>query len=72
MKKKHIRGIEARKSRYGFMFILPWVIGFILFFFIPIIQSFVYSISTIQITNDGIKTDFIGFENYIFMIKKPM
>ena len=70
MKKKHTKGIEARKSRYGFMFILPWLIGFILFFFFPIIQSFVYSISTIQITNDGILTDFIGFKNYIVLVKE--
>ena len=70
MKKKHTKGIEARKSRYGFMFILPWLIGFILFFFIPIIQSFVYSLSTIQITNDGIATEFIGLEHYITLIKE--
>lgn len=70
MKKKHTKGIEARKSRYGFMFILPWVIGFILFFLIPIIQSLVYSFSTIQITNDGISTEFVFLDNYITLIQK--
>lgn len=70
MKKKHIKGIEARKSRYGFMFILPWVIGFVLFFFIPVIQSFVYSFSNIQITNDGISTDFVFLDNYLYLIKE--
>ena len=70
MKKKHTKGIEARKSRYGFMFILPWVIGFILFFLIPIIQSLVYSFNTIQITNDGISTEFVFLDNYITLIQK--
>ena len=70
MKKKHTKGIESRKSRYGFMFILPWLIGFILFFFIPIIQSFIYSLSTIQITDKGLATDFIAFENFRYLIKE--
>lgn len=70
MKKKHIKGIEARKSHYGFMFILPWVIGFVLFFFIPIIQSFVYSLSSIKITDKGLATNFIAFDNYFYLIKE--
>lgn len=70
MKKKHIKGIEARKSHYGFMFILPWVIGFVLFFFIPIIQSFVYSLSSIKITDKGLTTNFIAFDNYLYLIKE--
>lgn len=70
MKKKHIKGIEARKSHYGFMFILPWVIGFVLFFFIPIIQSFVYSLSSIKITDKGLTTNFIAFDNYFYLIKE--
>lgn len=70
MKKNHIKGIEARKSHYGFMFILPWVIGFVLFFFIPIIQSFVYSLSSIKITDKGLTTNFIAFDNYFYLIKE--
>ena len=68
MKKKQIKGIEARKSRYGFMFILPWLIGFVLFFLIPIIQSFVYSLSTILLTENGIVTEFVGLKNYNYLI----
>ena len=72
MKKKQIKGIESRKSCYGFMFILPWVMGFFLFFFIPLIQSFVYSISTIKITGEGIVTEFSGFGNYVYLIKEDV
>ena len=70
MKKKQIKGIEARKSRYGFMFILPWLIGFVLFFLIPIIQSFVYSLSTILLTENGIVTEFVGLKNYNYLINE--
>lgn len=45
LKKTH--GIEEIKSRYGFMFILPWLIGLIVFFFIPIVQSIIYSFSDV-------------------------
>ncbi len=70
MKKKHTKGIEARKSRYGFMFVLPWLIGFVLFFFIPIIQSLVYSLSTVQVTGNGIATEFVGLEHYSYLIDR--
>lgn len=70
MSKKHIKGIEQRKSRTGFLFILPWVIGITIFFIIPIIQSFIFSLSKVSLTNDGIKTEFVFLENYIYIIKK--
>lgn len=70
MKKNRIKGIEARKSKYGFMFILPWAIGFVLFFLIPIIQSFIYSLSEITIKNDGIATKFILIDNYKYLLKE--
>lgn len=70
MNKKHIKGIEARKSRNGFLFILPWVIGFTLFFFIPIIQSLIFSVSEINLSNDGIETKFVLFEHYSYLINR--
>ena len=39
--KKKYRSIEQLKSRYGYGFTAIWVIGFILFFAIPVIQSII-------------------------------
>ena len=69
-KLKKSRGIEELKARYGIMFILPWIIGLIVFFFIPIIQSLIYSFSSVVVTAGGVKTTWIGLENYIELLKR--
>ncbi len=67
---KRNRGIEELKSRYGLMFILPWIIGLIVFFFVPIIQSVIYSFCSVVITSDGVKTTWVGLENYTEILKR--
>ena len=62
--KKRNRGIVELKSRYGRLFILPWVIGIIIFFIIPFVQSVVFSFSKIEVISGGIERRFIGFDNY--------
>ncbi|MGN1319828.1 MAG: carbohydrate ABC transporter permease [Acutalibacteraceae bacterium] len=66
---KRNRGIEELKSRYGLMFILPWIIGLIMFFFVPIIQSLFYSFCSVVITSDGVITTWVGLENYHELLK---
>lgn len=61
--KKH-RGIEELKNRYGHMFTLPWLIGIIIFFIIPLVQSVWYSFAKISVVENGIETKFIGLDNY--------
>ncbi len=68
-KLKKARGIEELKARYGFMFILPWIIGLIMFFFMPLVQSIIYSFSEVSIT-DGVNIKWVGLENYIEIIKR--
>ncbi len=68
-KLKRARGIEELKSRYGLMFILPWIIGLIIFFFIPIVQSLIYSFCSVVITSDGVKTTWVGIKNYHEILK---
>lgn len=66
---KRNRGIEELKSRYGLMFVLPWIIGLIMFFFVPIIQSLIYSFCSVVITSDGVITTWVGLENYHEILK---
>ncbi len=67
MKKKKVRGIESRKSRYGWMFISPWIIGFLLFFFVPLIRSIWYSFCYVEIEYGGLATEFVGLEHFIYL-----
>ncbi|MDO4608325.1 MAG: sugar ABC transporter permease [Clostridia bacterium] len=68
-KLKKNRGIESLKSRYGLMFVLPWVVGLIMFFFIPIVQSLYYSFCTVVVTAEGVQTTWVGLDNYTEILK---
>ena len=70
MKRKKIRGIESLKSKYGFMFVLPWLIGSIIFFAVPLLQSFLYSFSNVTVEQGGMSLKFVGLEHYDTLINK--
>jgi len=57
--------LEGKNARAGYLFILPFVIGFILFMFLPLLQSFrmIFTKVSIDIVNFGFNLDFIGFGN---------
>lgn len=42
----HRSAIQRRNGLYGRLFLLPWTIGFVLFFAVPILQSIWYSFSS--------------------------
>jgi ABC-type sugar transport systems, permease components len=56
--------LEQKNRYYGLYFILPWFAGFLFLFVGPLLASFRYSLSNLQVTNDGFSLDFIGFANY--------
>ena len=66
--KKRRGGIEQIKSRYGWLFISTWLIGVVLFFFVPIVQSLIYSFS--QTTLEG--STWIGMKNYNYIINEDI
>ncbi|MBQ6816042.1 MAG: sugar ABC transporter permease [Clostridia bacterium] len=68
--KKKKRGVEALKSRYGRLFVLPWEIGLILFFVMPIINSIRYAFSDVRIVSGGVDTKFVGFKWFDYIINQ--
>ena len=68
IKKK--KGVEQLKSRYGRLFVLPWEIGLVLFFIVPLITSIIYSFSSVTLGQGGIATQWAGLEWYDFIINK--
>lgn len=48
----------------GYIYILPWIAGFLLFQMLPLLNSFWYSLTNIKL---GGEYDFIGAANYIRM-----
>lgn len=55
---------ERIKSRYGYVFISLWLIGMVVFFLIPFIQSVIYSFSSMEIQPGNVILTFVGWDNY--------
>ena len=68
MKKK--QGIEAMRSKHGFLFTLPWLIGIIIFFLVPLLQSIIYSFSKVKLTVSGLESQFYGLKNFSTLLLK--
>lgn len=56
--------LEKREARAGYFFILPWLIGVVLFLLYPLGQSFRYMWYNIRITPTGTKFTFVGTGNF--------
>ena len=46
------------------LFLSPWIIGFFAFTFYPLLQTFIFSFSTVKESADGLSTTWLGFANY--------
>lgn len=64
MKRNKNRGIENLKSKYGLMFITPWLIGTIMFVIVPLFQSIFYSFNEVTIVPGDIELEYSGLGNY--------
>ena len=53
----------------GYLYIFPWIIGFLMFQLIPLVNSFRYSLTDIKL---GGEYQFIGIENYIRMFTEDV
>jgi multiple sugar transport system permease protein len=54
---------EKREARWGLFFLTPWIIGFLLFYFLPMIASFGFSLFDFNPAVPD-EAQFIGFENW--------
>ena len=64
IKRRH-RSYERQKAVWGFIYVLPWLIGFISFFIIPLVTSLRYSLSEVEMKERGLNITFVGLNNYI-------
>ncbi len=66
-KKKFLKGritLEGRKAMYGYIFILPWVLGFLFFFLKPMIQTLQFSFSNLTVEPTGYVLEYVGLKNF--------
>ena len=68
MKKLHI-SLVARREMKGYVFLLPWLIGFVAFFLVPLVQSVWYSWHDVKVTANGLKMIWVGWDNYTYIFQ---
>ncbi len=59
--------LKTKQNFWGYFFIFPLIIGFILFFVYPFIQSILFSLSELELTPIGFRLNYRGLTNYRFV-----
>ena len=67
--KKHL-SLKAQNARWAWVFLAPWLLGIAIFFVWPMAQSVIYSVSRLTITANGFQLDWVGLDNYIYLLTK--
>lgn len=58
------KSYEKRQNRLGYTFMLPWILGFIAFTFLPFVATLALSFTTVNSTIKGYEITYNGGENY--------
>lgn len=56
--------LEQKNRYYGLYFILPWFAGFCFLFLTPLFSSLRFSLSNLQVNDEGFTLKYIGLANY--------
>ncbi|MBP5294124.1 MAG: sugar ABC transporter permease, partial [Lachnospiraceae bacterium] len=67
-KKRNKHRLTRRKQRVGWLFVLPFVIGFLLFFLEPLVVSLWYSLNDVTMGQNGLETKWTGFGNFNYLL----
>ena len=68
-RKKRVSSLDVQKSRMGWLFIAPFLIGFLLIYLPMILESLQFSFSELKIqTGGGYKLINVGFGNYSYAL----
>jgi len=60
---------KKEQNRNFFLFISPWIIGFLLFTLYPVVSSFYFSLTDYDATR---APNFVGLSNYIYAFQDPV
>ena len=67
-KKKQYQGLQREQAKWGWIFISPWVIGFLVFTLVPVIATLVFSFTNYNPVQPD-NTQFIGVQNFLRMFQ---
>lgn len=64
-KQTKLAGLQKRKAISGYLFILPFILGFLTFMVKPFFQSLYMSFCNVDVSAGGFHNTFIGISNYV-------
>lgn len=64
VKIKRKKSFQRRQDKFGYIFMAPWIIGFIVFTFIPFIMTAYLSFTDVLQDIRGFNITFVGIKNY--------
>ena len=69
---RNLSPLARRESNWGFLFLSPWIIGFLAFTLLPMLATLFFSFINLKITDTIFKKpDFAGLANYAHLFKDP-
>jgi ABC-type sugar transport system permease subunit len=63
-KKKKLRTYQQRQDRAGYAFMMPWIIGFVIFTLFPFVMTIYLSFTNVKSTILGYEIEWTGLDNY--------
>jgi len=63
--------LARREVLWGLLFLSPWIIGFLLWTFLPMVASLIFSFTNFSLIYPA-ETQWVGFGNYIKFFKDPI
>ena len=64
-KKRRLSSEARRQNKLGYLFLLPWLIGFLTFTAVPLVYTVFLSLNNVNLSVRGWEMSFVGLENYI-------
>lgn len=61
--KRRSASLSQKRSRWAWFFLLPWLVGVVVVFAVPLVLSISFSFSEVTVDN-GYSLSFVGLENY--------
>ncbi len=66
MKKKHSLTLTQKRTVNGYLFILPWLVGFAVFYVRSLFMTIQFSLSDLTVDVGGYSLKWVGLKNYIY------
>ena len=60
--------LRQKRSLAGYLWVAPFIIGFIFFFLAPMLQSFRFSVSELIFTTEGYELNYVGIQNFRYAV----